>query len=303
MIEEKKPAIRKKARETESGACEGAAPSGRDADAALATAVTDAEASLDRAGKDTVVSAHSPDDGTPAKSGSRKVLLSRLAQAAVVALAAGSGWLGAHMVSRGETAVALAPIADATDSLRRGQDDILRLTGDVRALKVAVETLKDGLDRARSESTTNQAQVLERAERGVREIGAQVAQLGEQMQRIEKAVPQPAGVSPELGERLDRLDKALAAFASAKAAAATAPEPLHTASVPAPKPADRDTPIEGWLLHEVYDGLAIVEGRRGQFFEVGRGDTIPGAGRVETIERRAKRWVVVTDRGIITTAR
>ena len=80
MIEEKKPAIRKKARETESGACEGVAPSGRDADAALATAVTDAEASLDRAGKDTVVSAHSPDDGTPAKSGSRKVLLSRLAQ-------------------------------------------------------------------------------------------------------------------------------------------------------------------------------------------------------------------------------
>ena len=200
-------------------------------------------------------------------------------------------------------AVALAPLADATEGLRRGQEDILRLTGDVRSLKSAVETLKDGLDWARSESTAKQAQFVERTERAVREIGAQVAELGQQVQRTEKIAPQPAGMSPELGERLDRLDKTLAALTSTKEAQPAVPEPSQTASVQAPKPADRDTPIEGWLLHEVYDGLAIVEGRRGQFYEVGRGDTLPGAGRVETIERRAKRWVVVTNRGIITTAR
>jgi hypothetical protein len=129
---------------------------------------------------------------------------------------------------------------------------------------------------------------------------------------IEKAALQPDEAARLLRERFDRLEKTITASPDAKTAPAAAPEPLQTASIQAPKPAestpaskpaDRDAPIEGWLLHEVYDGLALIEGRRGQLFEVGRGDVIPGAGRVEAIERRAKRWVVVTNRGLITTAR
>jgi hypothetical protein len=33
--------------------------------------------------------------------------------------------------------------------------------------------------------------------------------------------------------------------------------------------------------------------------EVGPGDTLPGAGRVRSIERRNRQWVVVTSNGVI----
>jgi hypothetical protein len=206
------------------------------------------------------------------------------------------------VVSRGESAVVLAPLAEAVDGLRRGQEEVLHLASDARAVKATFETWRDSLETARSESAAKQERLLERTEHRTHEVGNRVAQLSEQLQRIEKAALENTSIPRDLGERLDRIEKSLASVTSAKAAPPAA-DPLHTASVSPPKSADRDAPIEGWLLHEVYDGLAIVEGRRGQFFEVGRGDVIPGVGRIETIERRAKRWVVVTDRGIITTAR
>jgi outer membrane murein-binding lipoprotein Lpp len=227
----------------------------------------------------------------------------RLAQAAVIALAVGGGWLAARALPDGQQA-AVAPLTEAVRNLQQGQEDVLRLTGDVRALKAAVEALKEGIDRTRAESHQKQAQVVERAERGSLDTASRLARLGEQVDRVETAVREPAAKVAALGDRLDRMEKQLAALAAPKVtpAAATGPEPVQTASVPA-KPAERDTPVEGWVLHEVYDGIALIEGRRGRFMEVGRGDTVPGVGRVESIERRAKRWVVVTNRGVIDTVR
>ncbi|WP_048709191.1 hypothetical protein [Microvirga massiliensis] len=312
MTEEKTPAIRPETGETDSEADKGVAQPGPDAGATLAAA--DGKAMLEKA--EGAASARDSAETRPSTGATRRALASRLAQVAIVALVAGSGWFGAHMVSRGETAAALAPLATVTDDLRRGQEDILRLGGEVRTLKMAVEALRENLETTRGESTATQARLLERAEQGARDLGAQFARLTEQMQRIEagieKAALQPDETARLLRERFDRLEKTLAASSDVKTAPAAAPEPLQTASIPAPKPADsvpaskpadRDAPIEGWLLHEVYGGLALIEGRRGQLFEVGRGDVIPGAGRVEAIERRAKRWVVVTNRGLITTAR
>ena len=58
------------------------------------------------------------------------------------------------------------------------------------------------------------------------------------------------------------------------------------------------TPIRGWAVREVRGNVAIVEGPYG-FRQIAPGDTLPGAGHVERIEKRAAGWTVVTDRGII----
>ena len=56
--------------------------------------------------------------------------------------------------------------------------------------------------------------------------------------------------------------------------------------------------LEGWVLRDVANGAALIEGRRGMF-EVYAGDPIPGLGRVDAIRRQDGRWVVVTGKGLI----
>ncbi|KAJ8134542.1 hypothetical protein OY671_012245, partial [Metschnikowia pulcherrima] len=56
--------------------------------------------------------------------------------------------------------------------------------------------------------------------------------------------------------------------------------------------------VDGWVLREVADGGALMEGQQG-VYEVFAGDPSPGAGRVEAIRRQDGRWVVVTTRGLI----
>ncbi len=52
-------------------------------------------------------------------------------------------------------------------------------------------------------------------------------------------------------------------------------------------------------MREAAGGLALVESPSGLLEEVGRGDALPGAGVVMSIEKRAHGWVVVTSRGVI----
>ena len=58
--------------------------------------------------------------------------------------------------------------------------------------------------------------------------------------------------------------------------------------------------VETWAVRDVFDGTAILEDRRRRLVEVGPGDSVPGIGRVEGIERRGREWVVVTRQGLIT---
>jgi hypothetical protein len=61
--------------------------------------------------------------------------------------------------------------------------------------------------------------------------------------------------------------------------------------------------VDGWVVREVYDGAALVEGRNRRLYEVVPGGMVPGVGRVESIERRGRSWVVLTDKGVIGTYR
>jgi hypothetical protein len=75
---------------------------------------------------------------------------------------------------------------------------------------------------------------------------------------------------------------------------------LHSREKRAPVPETRPTIIEGWRLREVTNGTAVLEGPNG-IWMVKRGDTVPGVGRVESIVRWGKRWIVATSSGLIST--
>ena len=61
----------------------------------------------------------------------------------------------------------------------------------------------------------------------------------------------------------------------------------------------RPATVDGWLLRDVYGGVALVEGRAGGLREVAPGEYVPGVGEIRSIERRGRGWVVVTSRGLI----
>lgn len=56
--------------------------------------------------------------------------------------------------------------------------------------------------------------------------------------------------------------------------------------------------VDGWVLRDVGEGAARVQGRLG-IYEVYPGDPLPGVGRVDAIRKQDGRWVVVTTRGLI----
>jgi hypothetical protein len=137
---------------------------------------------------------------------------------------------------------------------------------------------------------------------------AQVSKTADRLDRIEKAQAEPAAKIAKLTETVDKLR---AAPAPAPVAAAAAPAPKDvTASIPAPavqaptpaappKPEVARLPtVEGWVLRDVADGAAVIQGRGG-IYEVYAGDPVPGLGRVDAIRRQDGRWVVVTSRGLI----
>ena len=153
---------------------------------------------------------------------------------------------------------------------------------------------------------------------------AQSAKVNERIDRIERAQVEPAAKLAKLNETVERLRAAPSAFASAAvpkeiAAAAPAPPPAvapvasvaaakdTTAAIQPPVVAGKPKPktdisrlpnLEGWVLRDVNNGGAVIQGKQG-VFEVVAGDAMPDLGRVEAIRRQDGHWVVVTTKGLI----
>jgi hypothetical protein len=113
-------------------------------------------------------------------------------------------------------------------------------------------------------------------------------------------------------ERLDRIDQRSAAAAETTAslpAATQASSPpaqtaaLASAAQPAEPPNLSDRILQDWIVHDVRNGHALVEGRYAGLFAVSAGSVLPGIGRVDMIKRQDGHWVVLTARGTITSAR
>ncbi len=251
------------------------------------------------------------------------------AQAALVAVALGLGFAAGTRGERSDAVPAWAEAAQA--SARQGQEEVARLSGDVRSLKASVEALREGVDKGRGDGGRHAAALdrLERADKAAQasaqDAAARLARLAEQLDRLERMEADPARFAG-LTERLDRIERQAATVRAAaaepvqtgalqpaaerqpevKAAEARAPETrapetrapeTRTADAKAPDP--RTVPVEGWVLRDVYDGLALVESRNKRLHEVAPGQSLPGVGRVEAIERRGKAWFVVTQKGVI----
>ena len=151
------------------------------------------------------------------------------------------------------------------------------------ALKASVEhTSKVGMTQFNKTSDR-----LDKVEKAQAEPAAKLAKLSEAVDKL-RAAP-PVASPPSLRRRLRRR-KSPARLRRPPAAAAPAAAPkAEVARLPT---------VEGWVLRDVANGGALIEGRRG-IFEVYAGDPVPGLGRVDAIRRQDGRWVVVTSKGLI----
>ena len=69
------------------------------------------------------------------------------------------------------------------------------------------------------------------------------------------------------------------------------------------KATSADAPVEGWVLHEVYDGVALIEGRNRRLLEVDPARWCPASGASKRSSGGGRRWVVVTAKGVISPVR
>jgi hypothetical protein len=195
--------------------------------------------------------------------------------AATLALAAGlgaaAGAVGVPVVARTvsgpATAATPASTVDAAAEVQALKGMIAQLSTDLGALRTAVEQSGKPIP--------------------------QVGKLTERLDRIEKAQAEPAARLAKIGEAIERLEKRAAA--PAHDITGTIPTPP---AAPEAKAKPGPTIIDDYVVRKVFDGVALVEGRRG-IIEVEPGMSLPGAGRIEEIRRQDGRWVVVTSKGLI----
>ena len=207
------------------------------------------------------------------------------ALAAVVALAAIAGALGGALATAGlehfaggNTAVA------ATAGNQALEASVARIDADVLALKAGVAHVGDAVEHT--------------SKLGI----AQFKQTSDRLDKVEKAQAEPAAKLAKLSEAVEKLHAAPPASAPVAAATPVAAKEVTgsvSATVAPPKVELARLPtVDNWVLRDVANGGALIEGRQG-IFEVYAGDPVPGLGRVDAIRRQDGRWVVVTSKGLI----
>jgi hypothetical protein len=214
------------------------------------------------------------------------------AMAAMVALATVAGAIGGALATasfgqhNGGAAVAATKDAAATraDAV---EASIARIDSELLTLKASVEhSTKMGMSQFNKTSDR-----LDKVEKAQAEPLAKIAKLSEAVDKL-RATP-PAAATPV----------AATAPAAAREVTGTVAQPATTTAAAAPaapaKPEIGRLPtVEGWVLRDVANGSALIEGRQGMY-EVYAGDPVPGLGRVDAIRKQDGRWVVVTQKGLI----
>lgn len=128
-----------------------------------------------------------------------------------------------------------------------------------------------------------------------RSTGAQFAKIADRLNSLEHAQAEPAAKLAHIADALDRLDMHGGAAADITGSIATSPPAASAPAVNVTAPIVRD-----WVVQDVRNGRAMVESSRGGLFLVGAGSLVPGLGRVQEVKRQNGQWVVVTDKGMIT---
>jgi len=146
------------------------------------------------------------------------------------------------------------------------QKSVARLTKELAALKTTVETTS-------KDSAVRIAKLTERLERAPETTGS--------ISKQAVAAPPPAAPAP---------------MPSAE------PTPLPPARPAGAQLERRPLPIiQGWTIYQIRNGVAWVE-NGGELFAAQVGVPLPGLGPVEAVRREGSQWIVVTPKGVISSA-
>ena len=214
-------------------------------------------------------------------------------------------WLRADWAStpdehRSTVAERAALSAGAADNVDRINLELSQLRASSEA---AFETLRGTTDRLESAVDSSQQRLL-----------VKLDDLSDRLKTLERNQPPAAGPVltklEQLDERLDRIERsaavALRPTQPPAVADSTTPAAEPKTSVRASAPAEKsEAPAEakkiaGWFVREVINGTAILQGPGG-VVGASTGQVVPGLGRVQSIARQSGRWVVATNKGLITT--
>ncbi|MBB2961094.1 hypothetical protein [Methylobacterium sp. R2-1] len=216
----------------------------------------------------------------------------RLAAASVAALIGGLslGLLAAPQERSG------AVLTQVQAELSAGRAESARLAQEIDRLARTAMALREASEAARGETKSLATSLSDRIGRSEQALDKRLTNLSETVARGEREQSERiAGMIAQLEKKSQAVMAAVPAKIEPKLELKQ--EPTQTGSLP-DKP--KTETLDAWALRDVYDGVAILEDRRRRLVEVGRGDAVPGIGRVEAIERRGRQWVVVTRQGIIT---
>ena len=233
------------------------------------------------------------------------VLIGMIAVALLGVGAAGGYFAWERMREPDPTATALSQMQQDLGTLKSGvatlktSADIARQDETIRGLKKSVDVLKAELDAARAANAASLAQIGTKLDKADRDPTGKLADIAT---RLDKLDQNPGPKLNDIAARLDRIERQVSS-PQATGSIAPAPRPQVTAQ-PAAVSAEKPSPpkpaaLGNWIVRDVYDGIALVEGRSGGIREVTPGEVLPGAGEVRSIERRGRAWIVVTSRGII----
>ncbi len=177
---------------------------------------------------------------------------------------------------------------------------------DVRGLKKSLDGLRASLDATKAETSASIAQLSAKVDRLQRGEAKLQPPIDKTSHAEHSAAVLPSGTVAHLGPPPPpaAMNHASAPHGPEVQAALAGPQ-LPKEQAPPVSPEAKKKPqqvLVDWVVRDVYRGVALVDGPDGTI-EVGRGDTIPGAGTVEAIERRNGAWVLVTSRGIVGSVR
>ncbi len=182
---------------------------------------------------------------------------------------------------------------DAIDAAKSRDDlaDLRRSVGEMKSTVVSARDLNGAL-----------AQLAQRVDKLDRDEGTKVDKLSERVDH------EASALTAELSSRVDKLEKKIVAPVPAPFQTASIKQPPvqpkfsadvsmeSTGSIERPRPL-----LRGYVVLDARDDVALVGGRYGER-EVRQGDFLPGAGRVERIERKGGSWVIQTSEGVIASA-
>lgn len=179
---------------------------------------------------------------------------------------------------------------DETADIRKALVEMKASLAGNRDAAAGLAQLSARVDKAQHEQDARLAKLSDKIDH---DSASRTADIVARLDKLEKKPLAPAVAALPAPVSLAQGPTTLQKQAIALPVAASTPSAETTGSIARPRPV-----LQGFVLRDVHNGLALIEGRDGDR-EVGPGDILPGAGRIERIERRGRDWAVLTSVGTI----